>query len=482
MSVRSGWWIGTLMIAIAMATETAGAQRDGGWVGRDVVASARPFVLIDGPREIRVREFAEYRVLRAVGVQLLLGGDGGRAIGWTTPDQVVPVERMREVFTQRIQADPGDVFAYCMRAKSLMYANQANAALVDLARAGRLDPEEPMVLVFRGEAFLIQLKLDAAIVECNRALRLDPDLPEAHELRGVVRLHKRDTDGALDDISRAILLTPEVGRLYLNRGEAWLHKENDAHAILDFTEAIRLHPTPRAHTDRALGWYRRGKLDLALDDCARALRLDPACAEAYRLRASIEWERGRVAAAMIDLSESIRIDPTQAEARESRGRILLDLGRYEEAMVEFEAALRGDPGRPMSHLGRGTVLESRRDYAGALDEYAEAARLAPGEAIAHNSLAWIRATCPEARFRDGALAVAEATRACELSRWKGAEFLDTLAASCAEAGGFEAAAKWISDAIAISTDSTAKARYQAHQKLFRSGAAYRDTVPEFESP
>ncbi len=64
MSVRSGWWIGTLMIAMAMAPATAGAQRD-----------------------------------------------GGRAIGWTTLDQIVPVERMREVFTQRIQADPGDVFA-----------------------------------------------------------------------------------------------------------------------------------------------------------------------------------------------------------------------------------------------------------------------------------------------------------------------------------------------------------------------------------
>ncbi len=482
MSVRKGWWIGTLMIAMAMATSTAGAPRDGGWVGRDVVARFRPFVLVDGTREIRVEDFAPYRVLRAVGGRLLLDGGGGRPIGWTTVDRVVAVDRMREVFTQQIQTNPGDIYAYLMRAKVLMSAKQVDAALADLARAGRIDPEEPMVLVFRGQALLVQRHLDAAIVECNRALRIDPDLAEAYELRGVVRLQKQDTEGALDDISRAIRLNPEVGRLYTNRGEAWLRKGNPAHAILDFTESIRLQPTPRAYADRALGWYHRGNPDLALDDCAQALRLDPACAEAYRNRASIEADRGRLAAALIDLSESIRIDPTQAEAREDRGRILLNLRRYEEAMVEFEAALRGDPLRPMSHLGRGIVLESRRDYAGALGEYAEAALLAPDEAIAHNKLAWIRATCPEARLRDGALAVAEATRACELTKWKGAEFLDTLAAACAEVGGFEAAAKWISDAIAISTDSTAKARYQAHQKLFRSGAAYRDTVPEFESP
>ena len=42
-----------------------------------------------------------------------------------------------------------------------------------------------------------------------------------------------------------------------------------------------------------------------------------------------------------------------------------------------------------------------------------------------NELAWLQATCPEAKARDGKQAVEHATRACELSAWKEAAFLDT---------------------------------------------------------
>ena len=49
-----------------------------------------------------------------------------------------------------------------------------------------------------------------------------------------------------------------------------------------------------------------------------------------------------------------------------------------------------------------------------------------------NDLAWLLATAPDARFRDGPRAVEHATRACELSGWRDAAALDTLAAAYAE--------------------------------------------------
>ena len=57
-------------------------------------------------------------------------------------------------------------------------------------------------------------------------------------------------------------------------------------------------------------------------------------------------------------------------------------------------------------------------------------------------LAWIRAACPQAEFRNGAEAVRLALRACELTRYQAPAPLETLAASYAEAGRF-------ADAVAV---------------------------------
>ncbi len=47
-------------------------------------------------------------------------------------------------------------------------------------------------------------------------------------------------------------------------------------------------------------------------------------------------------------------------------------------------------------------------------------------------LAWLRSTSADAELRDGAQAVLLATKACELTDWKGYDALRTLAAASAE--------------------------------------------------
>ena len=88
----------------------------------------------------------------------------------------------------------------------------------------------------------------------------------------------------------------------------------------------------------------------------------------------------------------------------------------------------------------------------------------------HNSVAWLFATCPDADYRNGDKAVELAKKSCELTDWKQASYLDTLAAAYAEKGEFEEAVKWQRTAInkGLKSDG-AKGRLS----LYHQGKPYR---------
>jgi hypothetical protein len=54
---------------------------------------------------------------------------------------------------------------------------------------------------------------------------------------------------------------------------------------------------------------------------------------------------------------------------------------------------------------------------------------------------------PGARYRSGPQALADTRRACELSGWKGADALNSLAAAHAENGQYDEAVRWQKKAL-----------------------------------
>jgi hypothetical protein len=72
---------------------------------------------------------------------------------------------------------------------------------------------------------------------------------------------------------------------------------------------------------------------------------------------------------------------------------------------------------------------------------------------AHKQRAWILATCPDSKLRDGKIAVAAATRAAELTNWKESDVLRTLAAAYAETGDFTNALRWERRGVELEKES-----------------------------
>ena len=112
------------------------------------------------------------------------------------------------------------------------------------------------------------------------------------------------------------------------------------------------------------------------------------------------------------------------------------------AVAAFRRAIELDPGSCRAQFVFGETLYLQKRYAEAVQAYGEALKAQAAFHPACNELAWILATCPDDKVRDGKRAIKLATRACEFTNWKVGNYLDTLAAAYAEAGQFDEAVRF----------------------------------------
>ncbi len=102
----------------------------------------------------------------------------------------------------------------------------------------------------------------------------------------------------------------------------------------------------------------KGRVDLALDDSARALEINPNDAESFRERGGMLIWAGRAADAAPWLQGALRLDPTNARAAFLLGMADYFLDRYGEAVEAMNRGLAGNLGRTTQLMGRPVLAAS----------------------------------------------------------------------------------------------------------------------------
>ena len=189
---------------------------------------------------------------------------------------------------------------------------------------------------------------------------------------------------------------------------------------------------------------------------AAAIRLEPTRWTAFYNRATAFRMEKNWKAAIGDLNETIRLEPAFFRASWDRAATYESMGNYAAAL------------RDLDTLQKMTYQTSNPDE----------------QAWVFNQRASLRATCPDASFRDGKAATADAKKACDLARWGRASYIDTLAAACAEMGDFDSAVRYEHQAIDLNRsgkdDSVKKTGSLEGDKIAVKAAEYaQKELPDY---
>lgn len=334
--------------------------------------------------------------------------------------------------------------------------------------------------------------------------------PDTHAIRGLYLSSEKRGEEALRQYSTALELdSHNVAARRAFASELFSQKRIDdagVNAVLALEDAP---DDAQSHLVLGAILASQGKFEGAVKHARTAVEKSPGLAGAHKLLATWLFDLKRYDEAVAAGREGLRVQPmdeelqhligsawaaqtnhaeavkyfgyacdlgkTWAEAHDSLGASLDALDQKDSAIRQFKEAARLKPEEIRFHLHLAAVFEQQGNAPEAIKTYQDALHINPQSLPALHNLAWLLATCPDAKLRNGAAAVDLAERAGKLAEKPGAIALTSLAAAYAEVGRFNDAVAAANRAIE-SAGNAGEPRLAAENrnflKLYLAGQAY----------
>src|SRR6266545_334183 len=221
--------------------------------------------------------------------------------------------------------------------------------------------------------------------------------------------------------------------------------------------------TQHLYAAKALGTS--GQIDRAAAEALKAVEADPSNAaarefralslshlglentSAYQFRTNCLFESHRYNEAADLGREWLAVSPYDATAHSALGSALAENGDLVSAAQHLGYVMMLRPELEQAHAQLRQILLSLAREPEGVQRLHEIAANAPDSPRMLDELAWLLATYPDSRSRDGTEAVRLSEHACDLTQRKIPVLLDTLAAAYAEAGDFPRAISTAEEAL-----------------------------------
>jgi len=333
-------------------------------------------------------------------------------------------------------------------------ADKPDARGADYDKAVELAPADADIRQTRGLFRLLQNKFKPAREDLEAAIEQKPDEAGLHEALGMAFM----MDASLEDTTRleearksfdkAIAIAPDSAGPLLQRARVLALQGAQPDALADLDKAIEISPQNAVPLVlRARIQHQAGNGEAAAADLAKVLAAQPDNPAALELRGLMAADKGDFAAAIRDFTTLANRPEQDPLVLGQLGMLHLAAKQPRAAIDWFSKAIKIDADQFLSRRGRSDALISIGQHAKAVKDLERALTLKPDDSGVLNNLAWLLATSPDDALRDGKRAIELATKACDVTEWKAAHIISTLAAGYAETGDFAKAREYSEKAV-----------------------------------
>ena len=362
---------------------------------------------------------------------------------------------------QAVKINPDNTEALMQRALYYLSKDENDNALTDFKQLLSLEKETTDRHVIVSQALRERGMFSEAASILDLAIEQDADTDDLYVLRGQAYLAAEESEKALDDLNKALDLNRQNTDALNLRARLYLIEEDFEKSLNDANELIQLKPDEiEGLYLRSLVYRSQRKLDESIKDMQAILDKEPQNLDLKLDLAILLNANDQPSAAIPLFEEIVRVTPEEAHSQIFRnmGDAFLSQGKHQKAVDVYDTAL------DLLEEHKGSTLDAMSDE-----------REQDTKVGVLNNLAWVLATSPQDEIRDGQRAIELATEASELTDYKAAYILSTLASGYAETGDFESARKWATKAVELAESEEQREGLQEELDAYKENKPWRES-------
>lgn len=251
-------------------------------------------------------------------------------------------------------------------------SGDADGALEDLAREGRLAPDDPRPAIAASSVLLHAGRREEALAAVERALDMAPANADGLYQRGAVLMATQEPDEAEEMFRQALAVSPRHIAALSDFAVLLMSQGRNDEAARHLRRVLELRPDDplaQRHLDQlqAEPPATEGGGGSEIDRLRSAAEIDPQDPDAWaRLGDALLLERS-FRAAEEPFRRAVELDPTNAATRIALASALWEDNRPDEALLHAQEATALRPADPAPHRLLGGILLWRGEYMGAAE-------------------------------------------------------------------------------------------------------------------